>query len=189
MPTPHAVDDTMHLIAAYVRNVALGRAMFNSGVYPHLNFWRVLQGNCMDMAAIEWCKLFGNDDKNNQPSHWKNVVPAVEHDAFRSGLYAVTGLMEQQWRAYRDTILEYRNRMAAHLDEPSKRPPNFPTYDKALLAASYYYDHIMSDARVRAANPDYPDDLMQYEDDFEVQALEIAKIALAATDHFEETVR
>ena len=183
------MTDAIELIVVLVRNVALGRAMYATGIYPHLNFWRVLQSNTMDMAAIDWCKLFGSDDRNRQPAHWKNVVPAARHDTFRAGLLEATGLSADEWDEYRFTILEYRNTMAAHLDEPAKRPPNFPSYDIALLAASYYYSHIMSNEELRAAHAHYPQDLLEYEEDFRAQALEIANVALAATEHMTESVR
>ena len=77
----------------------------------------------MDMAAIDWCKLFGNDDKATQPSHWKNIIPVSEHDAFRAGILNATGLDDDGWAASRKEIVDYRNTMAAHLDEQSKRPP------------------------------------------------------------------
>jgi hypothetical protein len=44
-----------------------------------LNFWRLIYGNLMDMAVIEWCKLFGSDSEEHQPAHWKNIIPEAEH--------------------------------------------------------------------------------------------------------------
>ena len=51
---------------------------------PPLNFWRILHGNLLDTAVLDWCKLFGSDDEEHQKTHWKNVV--ADRDAFRAEL-------------------------------------------------------------------------------------------------------
>jgi hypothetical protein len=28
---------------------------------PSLNFWRLIYGNLLDVAVLEWCKVFGSD--------------------------------------------------------------------------------------------------------------------------------
>ncbi len=66
MATVEQQDGALKVIVNLVRTIALKRAIAAVDDDPHLNFWRVIQGNGMDMAAIEWCKLFGSDDEAHQ---------------------------------------------------------------------------------------------------------------------------
>ena len=54
-----------------MRTIQLRRTLHAVWADPPLNFWRVIYGNLTDMAVLEWCKLFGSDDDQNQPIHWK----------------------------------------------------------------------------------------------------------------------
>lgn len=40
---------------------------------PHLGFWVHINNALFDQAVISWAKLFGSDDEERQPTHWKNV--------------------------------------------------------------------------------------------------------------------
>lgn len=35
------------------------------------NFWTGINGNCLDIAVLEWCKLFAD---RKDPHHWKKIV-------------------------------------------------------------------------------------------------------------------
>jgi hypothetical protein len=87
-PLNHAVM----IVAAIVWNIHLKRGLHDADPEPRLNFWRVIYGNCLDVVVIDWCKLFGSDNETKQQMHWKNIVPEAEHDGFRAGLLAATGL-------------------------------------------------------------------------------------------------
>jgi hypothetical protein len=52
----------------------------------------------MDVPVLEWCKLFGSDDADKQPIHWKNVV--TDEDAFRSELLSNLGIDRAAWNAF-----------------------------------------------------------------------------------------
>ena len=65
----------VEVLASMVRTIQLRRTFNAVSPTPNLVMWRVIYGNCTDMAVLEWCKLFGSDDEQNQPVHWKNVAP------------------------------------------------------------------------------------------------------------------
>ncbi len=104
---------------------------------PEKNLWRVISGNFMDIAATEWCKLFGSDSEAVQ---WKNNVPEREWKAFREGFHQATGLTLEEWETYREEIKSYQDKHAAHFDLENFAPgtATYPQYDSTLKACFFY---------------------------------------------------
>ena len=168
-----------------VRSAYLKRALAQVDADPHLNFWRVMHGNLLDMAVIEWCKLFGSDDAERQKLHWKNVFD--DHEAFRSGLLAHLGIDRAALDAYWKQMKNYRDQHAAHADFEKRDVTHYPVLDHAIASACYYYAHVIVELRRQGVRL-YPDDLKPYGEAFLAQATEIAAIAVAATADIPEMV-
>lgn len=182
---------TITIIAAFVRHVHLKRALSAVEPTPHLNFWRVILGSCLDMAVIDWCKLFGSDHEDHQPAHWKNQVPEVKHDEFRSGLFAAVGLSTDEWLDYWNGVKGYRDNHAAHFNEEyllTEKASTYPDLTVALEAAYFYYGYLLEMMDAQGIAHRYPKDIRKYCRRFTDQATKVAKDALAATAHFEERV-
>ncbi|WP_372777938.1 hypothetical protein [Litorivivens sp.] len=62
---------------------------------PKLNFWRLIHGGFLDLAVLEWCKVFGS---NAEPTHWKGVVE--DRVAFTEALLNSVGLNRDEWDSY-----------------------------------------------------------------------------------------
>jgi hypothetical protein len=155
----------VEIIVAFVRNSHMKRALHKVDAAPHLNFWRLTYGNCLDMAVIEWCKLFGSDHEAHQAAHWKNVIPANGHDEFRRELYAAVGMSADEWQGYWDQMKGYRDNHAAHFSEEYLRPENDPRYPKlgpGLEAAYFYYDRLLAIMDDRGIPHRYPADIRAY---------------------------
>jgi hypothetical protein len=60
-------------------------------------FWRALNGNFIDIAVLEWCKLFGD---LKAPHHWSKCV--TDQAAFIDGLHGRTDMSSQQFEEYRE---------------------------------------------------------------------------------------
>ena len=178
--------ETTGLIISFIRNVHIKRAIDKDGPME-LNFWRVTSGSLLDMAVVEWCKLFGSDNEEHQPVHWKNSIPTKDHDAFRAELYALAG-SKSAWHAYWKQVKEYRNKLSAHLDLRHPRPENNPGFDLGLASASLYYDWLMKMGEPLGLAKGYPKDVGKYRDFFAKQSLEIASVALAATSTIREPI-
>lgn len=127
------------IVAAVVRNIHLKRVLHGTDPEPSLNFWRLIYGNCLDMAVVDWCKLFGSDNEDHQPAHWKNVVPVADHEKFRAGLLAATGLSADEWHKEWEGVKTYRDKHAAHFDEEFIRPKNNPHYPDLTVALEAAY--------------------------------------------------
>ncbi|ODR95203.1 hypothetical protein AUC70_05755 [Methyloceanibacter stevinii] len=177
-------------IASFVRNAQIKRALQGCDPEPRLNFWRVLYGDCLDMAVIEWSKLFGSDSR--QPVHWKTIIHKDEHDKFRKGLLEAIGIPESAWQDYWNRMKGYRDNHAAHFNEEYLRPrnkPRYPDLSVALEAAYFYYDRLLPLMSDRGIAHSYPKDIREYSQRFGAQARQVATKALAATADMEERVR
>jgi hypothetical protein len=90
--------DVADVLTNLVRNVHLRRELSATRADPHLVFWRLIYGDLSDITVLEWCKLFGSDDDDHQPLHWKNVV--FDPTKFRTDLFARLQIYESKWRSY-----------------------------------------------------------------------------------------
>lgn len=96
-----------------LRNLAYYRAWYDEGK-PHVtrNFWVNANGNFIEIALLEWCKVFG--DPKGAYSYKKCVrEPDVVHDL----LLAAIGKSQQQWDNYVEAMRKYRDKFVAHWDE------------------------------------------------------------------------
>jgi hypothetical protein len=168
-----------------VRNVVccaqLKRSLRSVDPNPTLNFWRLIYGNLLDVAVLEWCKIFGTD---TEPTHWKKVV--ADHDAFRSALLTALKIDQASWAAYREKMKSYRDTQIAHQSD-DYRVTHYPILDVALESCYFYYSYLIRELR-RLGETNLPDDLRDYSVRFAAQAKEIAEIALASTGKIKERV-
>ena len=99
MPREKRMSRVMICCCAIIRNVAYykggwrdGRPVFNS------NIERTINGNFMDMAVLEWCKLFG--EPRHEPQHWQHVLLDSElRREFKHGLLQALSQTPKQWNA------------------------------------------------------------------------------------------
>jgi hypothetical protein len=122
-----------------LRNIAFYRAGWKQKkLRVRRQFWVNANGNFLDTAVLEWCKIF--TDRNGK-HHWKRVVS--NHSSFAAGLFAHLGMTKKEFANYARPILQYRNKFVAHLDD--ERVANIPRLRMALRSAAYLYDHLRSD--------------------------------------------
>ena len=185
MATQEQLTGALQVVVNLTRCVALKRALAAAEPDPALNFWRVLHGNLLDMAVLEWCKLFGSDDEEHQQVHWRNVFE--DEAEFRTGLFAHLGMEQETWRAYGQQMKAYRDQHVAHLDFNRRDVTHYPDLAGALSSAVYYYSRLIQELRALGETR-FPDNLSDYYDAFQTQSAEIAQIATASTRDFTERV-
>ena len=168
-------------IVVVVRSIGIKNALTEGIANPHLNFWRFISGSMLDIAVIEWCKVFGTDD---QPTHWKNFIS--DHDAFRKKLLAFLDTTQDQWSQYWRHMTDYRNSHAAH-HLGVKEGDTYPVLDIALKSCFFYYSKLIEKVKALGVN-NLPESLEAYSKQFNEQTLKIAKAALASTNDIKEEV-
>jgi len=98
-------------------------------------FWINAFGNFLDIAVLEWCKLFG--DKRGK-HYWGEVV--TDKSAFLEGLLEVVTLTKDCFDVYIDAMRIYRDKHVAHLDLVD--PKSYPNICVALRSTVYLYDYL-----------------------------------------------
>lgn len=167
-----------------VRSAQMKRAITAVDPEPNLNFWRLILGNQLDMAVLEWCKVFGSD---GEATHWKKIVPATEHDLFRGNLLSSLGISPEQWGEYWNEMKDYRDNLVAHHFEFNLTTTNYPMLDIAIKSSFFYYKYLIKQLRSHGEHS-YRDDLEAYSLEFYKQALEVATQAIIATNTIKERV-
>jgi hypothetical protein len=173
------------VLGALIRNILLKRALHVAEPTPRLNFWRIQYGNLMDMAVIEWCKLFGSDDEERQPIHWKNMVN--DQDTFRSALLAALGMSRRDWNTYWEEMKRYRDFNVAHHDARRIEIPHYPVLETALNSAFFYFEYVQNEME-KLGKALQPPNIRAHASEFEAKCLEVARIALRSTKGISETV-
>ena len=130
----------LHRLMAFTQSVRVRRMIEGIALDPKQTFWIMTVNLLADTAAIEWCKVFGSHD---QDTHWKQVLPKSRHDDVRQSLLKQVQLTEEQWKEYRDSIVNYRDKMVAHHDL-NATVAKYPHYDVAIVAANFMFDQVRS---------------------------------------------
>ena len=186
------IHHAIRILGTFIWNTHLKRALEEVDPDPKLNFWRIIYGTQLDMAVIEWCKLFGSDHEEHQPVHWKNTIPEKERDQFRNDLFKHLKLTPEKFREYWETVKNYRDNHAAHFNSEWLKPenkPKYPTLDVALEASYFYYPYLLNEFKKRGIEHHYPLDIREYSERFSKQAIEVAAKAISATADIKEKVR
>ncbi|MDO8902341.1 MAG: hypothetical protein Q7V15_13420 [Phenylobacterium sp.] len=159
-------------LRSFVENVALSRALLSIEKPPYA--LRLAQGSAFDIAAIEWCILFGSDHARLQHIHWKNMF---DEDRFRDGLLEFLTISKTEWKSYRQNLVNYRNELAAHRDlDPVTG--SYPSFETGLSAAAFYNEKLVELANTRGVSLSGPT-LMEH---FEVRAAEFREWASSAVN-------
>jgi hypothetical protein len=138
------------LCCAFARNVAYYRVGFAKDARPLLSaghvdeeFWRQVNSNFLDIAVLDWCKLFG--DQKETPKrrvgkhHWRRVVS--NPDDFEARLFARVNTDAKEFASLIRKMRDYRDQFVAHLDDGLVM--NIPELDRARAAVTFYHQHIV----------------------------------------------
>lgn len=143
------------LCCHFVRNYAYYRASWDGEKTKATNeFWATVQGNFLDIAVLEWLKLFGD---HNDKHHWRKVV--TDTDAFRKAMLKACSMDKSDLVDLRDSIKTYRDKFIAHLD--SEETMYIPELDRALALVKYYYGYITDELGIKGLG-NLPDDIEAY---------------------------
>lgn len=140
MKHPERLRRVALLCCHCLRNVAMYRAGWRCGrLRVARQFWTNANGNALDIAVLEWCKLFA-DRKGKH--HWKKLI--ADDGAFLSGLYATLGMSAEEFSKYVLSVLRYRNKFIAHLDDESVM--HIPRTRVLRKSTAYLFNHLRGDA-------------------------------------------
>ena len=102
-------------------------------VFPRTDLWATLNSNFLDIAVIEWCKLFA---ETKAYYTWRRVV--VDPDPFIPQLFSDYGATKDEWDTYVGSMRTYRDKFLAHLDRRNEM--DIPVMDLAQFSIFYIFD-------------------------------------------------
>ena len=142
----------------FTRNLAFYRAIRDLELgKKEGDFWITMEGNCLDIAVLEWCKLFG--EKTGEHS-WHKM--ARDRDSFRASLLSDLSIKQSEWDAAWSKIREYRNKFVAHLDSEHMMHP--PDMKLAQGMVKFYFEQMHADKDGANALAGFLTDLDAYYD-------------------------
>ena len=126
------------LCCHFVRNYSYYKAGWDkSEIKAKDQFWVSLNGNFLDIAVLEWCKLFGDyKDKH----HWKKIMHADQ--TFKQRMFDELDIKQIDLDKIHGSIKSYRDKFVAHLD--SERVMNIPKLQEGLPLVYFYYSEVKS---------------------------------------------
>ena len=156
MHTPARPRRAALLCCHFTRNLAYYRAGWVEGepAFPDNDLWRTLNSNFLDIAVIEWCKLFAEIKAFH---NWRRVV--VDPNAFLPQLYSNFSASKDEWDVYVCQMREYRDKFLAHLDR--KNIMHIPLMNLAQFAIYYIYDTMRAE-QIKSVFRDLPQNLRRY---------------------------
>jgi hypothetical protein len=110
-------------------------------------FWRTVNGNCLDTCILEWCKLFA---ESNGKHNWRKVV--ADPTAFLPGMLAHLRITEAELGAYIDEMRHYRDKFVAHLDEVHVM--DIPLLRISRRSVAYLYTNLVTAPQTKQHVPD-----------------------------------
>ena len=164
-----------------VRNVAYHRSLLKQKDNFEQNYWILIFNNFLEIAVLEWCKVFGS---NTDTTHWTKYIDVDDQAGFRSNLWKRLNLTEQEWKDYRQKMKDYRDKVVAH-DEYNPKITNYPDFSHALESCYFYYEILIKELRLLKCY-DYPDNLEEYFNRSLKQAEKISETAYDATRNIKE---
>ena len=106
-----------------------------------LDFWRRVNANAIDVAALHWCKLFADDRSRHC---WQRVIDSGEHTRVAAALYELRG-GEDQYAHEMNRIRAYRDKYLAHLDDETElfNPTTEIMQSSATLGCCRFQRHLV----------------------------------------------
>ena len=120
----------------FTRNLAYTRAWTREiGGRDYSQILITINNNFIDMAVMEWCKIFA--DKRGK-HYWESIV---NYQNFKIDMLSHICIKEARFENYIKEMLHYRDKFIAHLDDEDTM--NIPRLDIAEKAVLFLYDHLV----------------------------------------------
>ncbi len=140
----------------FVRNLAFHRAARDAEkkrTTPNEMFWRLIDGDFIDVAVLDWCKLLGEKPyallkrppKSPSKYGWEHVVSVTMHEdssKFRVAMLQHLEMNESEFEKHRIQVRVFRDKFVAHLDDQDEYV--VPNFDVPLKAAIFLFEYVTS---------------------------------------------
>lgn len=149
------LTDQVFRLVFIARNIAYYKSLYKYKDNFRQDYWILIFNNFLDIAVLEWCKVFGS---RAEKTHWSHHIQ--NEDKFRQEILNHLNLSRKEWGKYWESMKSYRDSVVAH-HESNPNFTNYPNLDYALVSCYFYYEIIIKELRLVKVY-DYPDDLGEY---------------------------
>jgi len=133
-------ETVVMLCKLFLANAAYYRGGWKDkgAIYKNSNFYRGVNGNFLDIATLEWCKLFADA---RSVYCWENFIEKSSRQNFLIGLLVFIKSTEKDFSDYKLGVRAYRDKAVAHLDK-DLTGVNYFDLDIAIKSVQYYYEFV-----------------------------------------------
>ena len=136
MATRKRLRWTAILCCHAIANLASYRAGWSGTQFSREgDFWKRANGNFMDVAVLEWCKLFAEP----RGIHGYRKVLSNPGE-FMAELLAHLAMSGADFEAYCTGVRAYRDKFVAHLDDDPEA--QYPQLDVAISSTKFLYRYL-----------------------------------------------
>jgi len=136
----------MASLVQIVRCMHLKQVLCDIAPTPVLNYWRLINGDLLNLAILDWLEIFGSDLES---AHWKIIANNEEEKRlFKDNLFKYLEVSPEQWDEKWERLKSFKDDLAAHhLQEgPIAICPHL---DLVLKSSCFYYEYLESLAPCR----------------------------------------
>ncbi|MEC7962622.1 MAG: hypothetical protein VX083_06100 [Pseudomonadota bacterium] len=139
----------------FERNLVFFRFTSDFLKHPaHSEFIRTCAGSMLDVAVLEWCKMFA--DKNGK-HHYTRVLKCKD---FEGSLLESLGHSADEFEDYTVNLKHARDKMIAHLDNYDL--VNIPDLRLAERAVDFLYGALLKQIPPEAMPDELPESMSEY---------------------------
>lgn len=185
------VEETLKILLHIAQSIAIMRAIASNKVKNTQAFWLPIQGNCYDLAVIEWCKVF---PPNTGYLHFKSIMPNDKDKKFEAELCKFLDIDKDKYNSYVKELKTYRDKLISHTDKNWRdHIPELPYLEIALRSTFFFYKYFLSyykkDHNSEAGINFFGhgiNDLEDYYNKYNKQVLEIIEKAIESTKDIDD---
>jgi hypothetical protein len=139
------------------------------------SFWREVNSTCLDIAVLEWCKLFADSGGKHS---WKRVIASRDQVRFERELKSAMGQNSRQHASYVALIRDYRDKFIAHLDDD--RAMQIPHMEPARHAVWYLYGYLVKNECQPNEFSGLPDSKSKFENSYQHFVSQVEQVFIGA---------
>ena len=126
---------------------ALSRSEYNNKI----NLFRLYDGCLMNVAVIDWCKLFSNS--GNQRCRWQKLFPKETHSEILQALNQAMVEGEDDLEKLQTEMTNARDMHFAHHDFDEARPTKYPKLGNVRATSVVIFDFIQNRLKELGSTP------------------------------------
>jgi hypothetical protein len=153
-----------------LRNMGFYLSWYEAGTpFRNEQFWNTSHNNFLDIALLEWCKLFG--DEKGKHRYSKVVVDPAQ---FKIELLADLALTDTAFTDYIKQMRTYRDEFVAHLDDKDEFNTFYvPDLTIAKTSVIFLYGYLLAQEAANDTFHEAPKSAVEFFNEYHAQGMAV----------------